>query len=560
MGSLRVSSAAASRCDRPHPGCLPHAGGLSPLHGTDWALLVAVAAFAAAVRIVFFTGFFGSDEVTYVESAIAAANGYWPNSTYIGSIRLGVNYPIAASMALFGHTEIAASLWGFVCSVVEVTVVFWFARRVSGRELALVASLLMALLPLHVHLAGRIMADSPLALFMSLSFVFLFEAENRNRCVLYLLSGVCAGLTFWIKESATIFVGVLVLWAFFFRQRDLSNCLWAAVGMIVVISANFALMWALSGNPLHLLDSVKASMSRYADPSRVSLLDRSPLYYLNYLFVRPWHTWLLGYLAAMGATIAIVRSRRRSAEAVSRRYLLVWGLGLLGVFSLFVLSVSPLRLIPKQTNYMTTFFAPLCLLAGLAIMELKYKLARVIVVGAYVVGALVLCALEQQTIHAFTANSKASLVYATQHPGSTIHVTANTERLNQWVGILSGTGLEHARNLRPLSELRLLPGRPPPEAMPATSERGIVLAIVDQQTLDWGDNGLRSVRDIPVCWEKVAELQAPEKPTGGRLITSWALTMVRFLPGTISSRMGEKLESLLTPLPASIYRVPANCG
>ena len=555
-----MNSTAARAFTHEPPSVAGPVSSVPTLQGADWVLLAAVMVLAALVRVVFFTGFFGSDEVTYVEAAIAAANRSWQNSTYIGSIRLGVNYPMAAAIAVFGSSVIAASLWGFLCSVLEVGVVYWFGRRAVGRPLAVAASLLIALLPLHVHLAGRVMADPPLALFISLSFVCLFEAEQRNRRDLYILAGACAGFVFWIKEAATVFVLVFAVWACV-RRRNVNGWLWAGTAMAAVIAANFALMWTLSGNPLHLVDAVRASVRRYADPAQLGSIndDRSAVYYIKYLFAYIWHTWLLGYLAVLGVVAAIVRIRRHVPEVLALIYLLVWGLGLVGIFSLFVVSVSPLRLIPKQTNYMTIFLAPLCLLGGLAIVQLRNTASRGLVLGAYAAGALLLSALEQQTIRTFTANSRASLSFAAEHPDSTIHVVTNTERLDLWVAMVSGTGLEPTRNLRPMSDL--FSGRPrssgstePPHGA------GDTLAIVDRQTLDWGNNGLRSTRDVPRCWEKITTLHPPADPAAGHFVTSWAVKLMQSLPGTIAQRVASKLESQLTPLPADVYRIPPGCG
>jgi 4-amino-4-deoxy-L-arabinose transferase-like glycosyltransferase len=233
-------------------------GNPADMTGVDWVLVAALLAGAAAIRAIFFTGFFGSDEVTYVDAATSAANGVWPNSTYIGAIRLGVNLPIAAAIAIFGPTVAAVSSWAFICSVLEVGVVYWFARRAMGRPLAVVASLLLAVLPLHVHLAGRIMADPPLALFITTTFVVLFEAQRRQSDRLYLLAGLCAGLTFWIKEAALIFVGVPVLWAVV-RRDALRGWAWFFGGLLALVAGNFAAMWLLSGNPLHLVGADGAS-------------------------------------------------------------------------------------------------------------------------------------------------------------------------------------------------------------------------------------------------------------------------------------------------------------
>src|SRR5205809_4809948 len=45
-------------------------------------------------------------------------------------------------------------------------------------------------------------------------------------------------------------------------------------------------------------------------------------------------------------------------------YIVLWALGLLLILSFAVVSFSPFRFIPKQTNYMQIFAAPFSLLAG----------------------------------------------------------------------------------------------------------------------------------------------------------------------------------------------------
>lgn len=522
--------------------------------------LAGIATVASLMRIAFFTGYFGSDEVTYVLSALSATNGMLTDEPYVGGIRLGINYPMAAAIMLFGTSQMAAALWGMICSVLEVMVVYWFGYRVWGRGAAISAALLLALLPLHVHLAGRIMADAPLGLFITLTFVCFYEAEERNSSALYMLAGTCAGFVFWIKEGTTIFVAVFLLWALI-RQRVAPRWLWAVATMSAIIGANFALMWALSGDVLYLLRSIdnwRVNLVKSAD-NLAKAGDSTVLFYARYLFVDIWHTWLLGYLAAAGAVVSFFAARRDVPEGRSYSYLLVWSLGLLLLFSLFVVSLNPLRMIPKQTNYMTIFLAPLCLLGGIAIVRVKSHLARTLVLGLYALGALFLNALEQQTIHTFTANSRAALAYATEHPSSSIFVAENAYRFNIWAQAVSDIGRGPVSNLHRIIELvgatrEGSTGTTPP------SDRGEILAIVDSQTLEWGDNGLRSVHDIPTCWQKVETLQPPANATAGRVLISLAGRIAGFAPRAVAGPIQARVDSLLTPKPADVFRVPVGCS
>src|SRR5690242_2801074 len=61
---------------------------------------------ALVVRIVLFTGLFGSDDVIYIDRALAVLHGEFSGkSTYTGALRYGMNLPMAVFMGLFGASE-----------------------------------------------------------------------------------------------------------------------------------------------------------------------------------------------------------------------------------------------------------------------------------------------------------------------------------------------------------------------------------------------------------------------------------------------------------------------
>lgn len=535
---------------------ITHARGLlGPFPGADWPVLAALVVLAGALRTLFYTGYFGSDEVTYIEAALAASRGEWLGSSYIGAIRLGVNYPIAALVRALGTSEMAVAAWGFTCSVVEVAVVYWFARRAFDRRIAVIAAALLAFTPLHVHFAGRVMADAPLALFMTLTFVVFFVAESSGRRRDYLLAGAFAGCVFWIKEGTTIFVGAFALWAVYRRRLD--RCwIWSLLAAAVVVGANSAAMWYLSGNPFFLIESVRASLhGNVLDTTAADRIARATAwYYLRYLFIDVWHTWLLGFLAAIGAVVAFLQRRSVPARADALAYVFIWAIGLLAIFSLFPLSLSPLRLIPKQSNYMTIFLAPLCVLGGIAIAAIGSALARGAVLAVVAAGAVLLCALEQQTIHAFTANSAPTIEYAARHPSTAVYVVANAARRNVWAGLLPGTKPGHVGNVHSMQDLFGGPGTEtraprPPDAV----------AIVDPQTIGWGQNGIAAVSDIPPCWVQIESLPPQVRDTLGRRLTTAAAAAASLLPARVARPAMARFVSLTAPSPAQVYRIPETC-
>jgi 4-amino-4-deoxy-L-arabinose transferase-like glycosyltransferase len=467
-----------------------------------------LAGFAIAVRVAFFTGFFGSDEVVYVTSALKILQGEWPVSGYIGAIRQGVNAPIALSMAIFGVNEPAAALWAFLASVAEVVLVYVVGRDLVGRAGALFAALFLALLPLHAHLAGRLMADAPLALFITLTFLLFWKAERSTDRGVFFLCGVAAGAVFWIKESVIIFLAVLAAYPFVFRTWN-PRWVWIAAGAALMVGANCLFFWAMAGHPLHVFVVIKTATDRFIETGDWAT---SPWYYLRYLFLDVRHTWLLGPLAL--AAVLRFAHRRAMLEPAERRgvgFALFWAGGLLLFFSLFFVSVAPLKFISKQTNYMTIFMAPLCLLAGWWVGSLRAP-ARAVVLAAFALGAVPLLALERLAIENFAANSKATVEYARRHPDAMVYGPKNAYMAGQYYDAIFVR-----RDLGPPRLVELL-DEAPGFARAGTVRRGgrsEAVGVVDLQTIGWGRDAIRRLSDVPSCWQRIGQLDPRLSPGAG---------------------------------------------
>ncbi|MFC6668986.1 ArnT family glycosyltransferase [Marinobacterium aestuariivivens] len=237
---------------------------------------------SAVVRIVFFSGFFGSDDFTYYSAAYGIVEKKMEVGNYIGGIRYGVNLPMAFFIGIFGSSEFIGNLWSLITSSLEVALVYYMARSWWGERAGISAALLLMLMPIHVHYGGRIMADAPLALFISLSFCLFWFAKEKRKSILYFLSGCVLGWVFWIKAT----VAVLVHLAFIpnllmlIKQEGMKKVWIVAVGSMLVVGLNFLFFWVFKGDPFHLIKSIHAATSKYSHVS----FESHPLYYAEYLF------------------------------------------------------------------------------------------------------------------------------------------------------------------------------------------------------------------------------------------------------------------------------------
>lgn len=366
---------------------------------SGWAI-GGVLAFALVLRVVFYTGFFGSDEVTYVESAFKLLDGDRRVSSYVGANRYGMNLPIAAFAAVFGRNEWSAAAYSMLCSIVEVALVAWMGKRLVGERAALLAALVLACLPTHVHLAGRLMADSPLALAITASFLFFYDGEARQRRLSYFVAGCAAGFSFWIKQATVFYLLVFLLYPVLFWRLD-RRWVWMVSGFCAVILINCLLFLALTGDALFIF---KAMTSRQTsgyleEEAQRGVLADSPLIYPSLLFVKVHHTWLLGCLAALGAAAWWARTRRDigSGSRLRMKQVVFWAVGLLGVMSLLPIAWKPLMFVPKQTNYMLMFVAPLCLLAGYFLAALRGVRLQALL-ALIIIPSMVLAGLHQSIV------------------------------------------------------------------------------------------------------------------------------------------------------------------
>lgn len=513
--------------------------------GSFAARLAGVLLFAVALRVLAYTGFFGSDEVTYIESAFKLLDGDWRVDEYVGANRLGVNLPMAAFGALFGRTEAAAAGWSILCSLCEVALVAWVGRAMFGARVGLLAALLLAALPVHVHFAGRIMADAPLALCVTAAFGLFFIAEQRRSWRWHLAAGLCAGLSFWMKPVTLFVFGVLLLYPVLVRRIDRR---WSAfvLGTAMALAANGLLMLALTGNFWFVIDAMRSrSESGYLeDTARLQQSTHAAGYYLQYLFIKVHHTALLGVLAALGALMLLLR---RAGDVQLRiepvRYVLLWALGLLLLLSLLVVSWQPLMLIPKQVNYMLLFAAPLCLLGGVALAALP-ALWRRLAAAASVAAGVLLALLLQGSVAVFTANSLGIIALASSRPEADFYVMSNAYRaalFQRWVGAADVTG--RVFSLGKLAD---------------AGERGRPrLAVVDAETFAWdGSRPFARVDEVPSCWRPVGVVEPVLRGVGVRLLRV-SSTLAGSLPGLAGSAIAQRLARLSQPQPARVYELPA---
>lgn len=511
--------------------------------------MAGVLVFAVLARWLGYTGFFGSDEVTYTEQAFKLLDGDWSVDKYVGANRYGVNLPVALSALLLGRNELGAAAYSLLSSIAEVALVTWLAYRMFGTRAAVFAGLLLASLPTHVHFAGRLMADSPLCLTLTAAFVLFWEGEVRRSSLVHFAAGCFLGLSFWIKPPLTVFAAlVFMVYPLLARRLDW-RWSWFAAGAASTVLLNCLVLWWMSGNFWYVFDAIRERQSSGYLQTGVSAgeITTGTGFYLNYLFARIYHTGVLGYLVLLALVLAW-RSRRTMTPPVrlGLDYTLLWAAGTMVLLTFYPASFKPLVFVPKQTNYMLVFVAPLCVLAGWALASLSRRWGNLILLLGVVVG-LGFALLLQASVAVFTANSEATLRYVQSQPTASFYLMSNAQRAAIFQRLTHGA--DFGTRLHEIGDLF------PPAATAGAGSTAPGLnrfAVVDEQSFSWDTSRpFGSPSAVPACWVEVATLQGQARGVGVELLRTLAT-----LPGIGSTSIGSMLQRRATPLPARVYRLP----
>jgi len=525
--------------------------------GRDWLILGSVLIAAGVLRLLLFNGFFGSDDVIYLERSLAIAHGTWTSSDYIGSLRYGYNIPAAVPIWLFGLSPWSANLWSLICSLAEVAAVFIFMAAFIGRRAAVYAAVLLASAPLHIALATRIHADPVLACFLTLSFALFYAAERGGCRRLYFLAGVAMGMVFWTKEFALITLLVFVTYPVVVRRWD-PKWVWTLAGGAFMFAGHLLLMQVIAADPLHVFRIVLTGVGGAGDVQ--GAVSPSPWYYFSYLFLDIKHTFLLAYLSL--AALVLLPFRRRGATVESgsamavEAYIAWWLLGLLAVLSFLPLSLDPLLLVPKQTNYMNLFLAPMAMLAGAWLAALSRTALRIGLLAAAALGGVGLGVMEQAAYQVFTANSKAVVELALAHPDALVVGSVNNVRMAGARSVLDGDpGLME----------RVVTFSEETKRQRATTAGGAArvetLAIIDRENQSWRPEAI-VIDTVPGCWTKLEDLRPLGMGLGAQVVQGLR-AILALLPATLAQKLDGPLRQLVEPEVATVYRVDGEslwCG
>lgn len=266
---------------------------------------------------------------------------------------------VAASFKIFGISELAARIGSAVFAALGVTLVYWFAAKVSTVKKGLIAAVILATSLQYIVFAKLIHTDTALFFFANAVLVcfYLGFIRYKNTRNWYFLIYPCAAMAVLTKGPVGVLLPAMIIFAFLLAQKN-----WREVKKMYllrgfIIFAVVALPWYVLMYAKHGATFIETffGIHNYLRAT-VSEHPRSNVFFYYPLLLMaatlPWTG--LGLLSFYHGALAAWRNR-----CVLSRFCLIW----IGVYILFYSAMA--------TKYPTYIFPVLFPLAVLIAQHLS---------------------------------------------------------------------------------------------------------------------------------------------------------------------------------------------
>ena len=499
-----------------------------------------VALTGIVLRSLFFSGYMGSDDVVYIKRAMEIANNIWTSADYNGALRYGFNIPAGLLIKIFGDSLFVVNLWPMLCAIAEIVLLYFFVRYTLDRRTALIASIILASLPIHVCAATKVHVDSIISLFISLSYILFYIGLLQNRKWIFFLSGICSGFVFWCRELAIFYIIAFAVLPFFLKKQYNKKLIYYVLGGLLMLIMHVLLMYFISGDIFHFFYTIFGQIdSGFVHGTKI----HDPFYYFTYLFFKPFHTGLVGYFALAGLVIMWLPGSSSPLKE-HRGFFTFWAVSLVVLFSFFPISINPFKFVTKQSNYLIMFTTPIVLLSSYCLAKLPKNTFWVLFTAVFC-SSIVLSAIEQQSRRVFVSNSKAVVSFLNSNPQAVVYGSVNNHNIAEIESMLNHSDI--SLRLKPLKQFQ--------QGIGSYTKDGVYV-VIDKETMRWSAKDL-IIKKIPPCWEYKQTLK-PEGFGLGRYVLELILKAAPFIKIT-PEKLLNKMEHYYRPQKADIYLVNKKC-
>ena len=130
---------------------------------------------------------------------------------------------VSVAFAIFGIQDIVARIVPVIFGTFTIFMTYLVGKQFFDRNVGLISSLVLALLPFHIVFSRQVLLDVPLSFFVMLFLYMTFRYKVTGRNIYCYWTGVSCALCFISKEVGLITVPIFVMFTFLTRIFKVSK-------------------------------------------------------------------------------------------------------------------------------------------------------------------------------------------------------------------------------------------------------------------------------------------------------------------------------------------------
>lgn len=212
-------------------------------------MLLLIVIFGIVLRLAFFSGIGTSDDLAYTSYANSLIKGEVQRNTLSLSTRLGLIYPVSVLYSILGVNDFSSVLFVMLAAIGNIILIFYFGKLLFSEKIGLISAFLLSFFPLEVVYSTKLLSDLPSAFFMALGvYLFLYSEKKKTNPLLCILSGICIGIGYLIRESALL-IGLFFVAYIVYKRRIKWNYFLVPIGILMIFAFESFVFYQLTGNP-----------------------------------------------------------------------------------------------------------------------------------------------------------------------------------------------------------------------------------------------------------------------------------------------------------------------
>ncbi|MBF0360066.1 MAG: glycosyltransferase family 39 protein [Oligoflexia bacterium] len=281
----------------------------------------------------------------------------------------------AISFSLFGEHEWSARIWSAIAGMLGVLILFWSARKIYCKEVALYSAMVLFSSIFFIGLSRINTVDMGLTLFMEISLMALLLSQREgatNRENRYYMYVVWIGLALAVLTKGPMGIilpgGVLFFYILFARNFSILKRLHIGVGLLIfcVITFPWFILISMRNSEFLRFFFIREHVERFLTNTH----NRDEVWWYLFPFVflgiLPWTGLLITELIRSIRSIRLrqFKFKKSSFEFNPILLLLVWSFF---IFIFFSTSSS------KLPTYVLPIYPAMALLLGISLKRLSNK-------------------------------------------------------------------------------------------------------------------------------------------------------------------------------------------